>query len=752
MRRGQEGGHMPRDMESVIPGPLRCRERGFIRADSPLFVGAKVLTVVFVGEFFIMRLFDWFGVSSDSPDAAWMDALALGLVTWLALEVWVVRPLTAASRREVMLATVADRLEEGLAICEPARGAPVIVAVNPAFERITGWRERDAKGKSLAVLESEEGHRMPPRWIQRALQGDASVHLRRRLVRKGGEPFWAELTAFPIHGPDGAVDMYGVLIRDVSEEAEREEELARYLQALDQAEEAVCIFSPDGIVEYVNQAFLRVVGAKGPTDVLGQDALWLFADDDEVAPKITLAMLRGERWRGRFRARRCDGDHYEAIGSLAPVRMDGELRAFICIHRDATEEIQLQRQLERQQKMEAIGALAAGIAHDFNNLLAGMLGAIYLVRLQIQKDHPEAARRLADVEQQGYRAAGTIRQLLSFARGAESEVQVFQVQPFLKELARFARTGLPETIRFELDMRAQDARLCADPALLQQTLLNLITNARHAIEARQDRRGGRIVLRVRTLQLEPGSALSRLLAEHHPRPEDTRWLCIEVEDDGTGMDEETLAKAFDPFFTTKPEGVGTGLGLPMARNHVESMGGILLLESHRGAGTTARIYLPLVDMESEDFEVEDAGETRHARGKGETLLVADDDAHVREALVEVLERAGYRVIAVQDGREAMEVVRRWGEKLDAAVLDVVMPHADGVEVAMALRERRGHLPILLLTGYESRSALRRLRESPLLADVPVMGKPYHLPELLFSLRRALDGSAAPRRGSSSQAR
>ncbi len=731
------------DVGFADPGTMRRWERGFIRADSPLFVGAKVLTVIFVGEFFIMRAFDWLGVPPESPDAAWMDALALGLIAWVAIQLWVVRPLAAMSRREAMLATVAERLGEGLAICEPSKRGPVIVAVNPAFERITGWRERDVVGKTLAVLEGEPAKKTIPRWVRRALGAEGGLHVRRELVRKDGEHFLAEVAVFPVRGPDGAVDMWAVLLEDVSEEAAREEEIARYLQALDQAEEAVCVFSPDGAVEYANRAFLQVVRAKNPAEVLGKDALWLFSADDEAAPKITLAMLRGERWRGHFRAQRCDGSTYEAVGSLAPVRTNGQLSAFICIHRDATEELQLQRQLERQQKMEAIGALAAGIAHDFNNLLAGMLGAIYLVRMEIAREHPQLAQRLLDVEQQGYRAAGTIRQLLSFARGTESEVQVFQVQPFLKELARFARTGLPETIELHMDVRAQKAQLCADPALLQQTLLNLITNARHAIEARQDRTSGRISLRAHLMQVEPGSALAQMLAEHHPRPEESEWLHIEVEDDGVGMDEHTLQKAFDPFFTTKPEGVGTGLGLPMARSHVESMGGALYLESSPGVGTTAHIYLPVVEVEEEDFEVEGTGETKHARGKGETVLVADDDARVRDALVEVLTRAGYKVVAVQNGREAMEMVRRWGEKLDAAILDVVMPHADGVEVAIALREQRKDMPLIFLTGYEPRKAAQHVREHPLLAGVPVLSKPYRLPELLFLLRRALDTTTPP---------
>jgi len=718
---------------------FRMEKKGSLvrgRMASPWVLAAKVVLVIFAGEFFVMGALDATGLARTML-GAWLDAFALGALASVALWFWIVRPLVSSAIRDRLFAEVMRRMRHGVVVCEPAAGAVRFVEANPAFLRMLGWDAVDLRRRSLQELEPEAQEQPPLVDLFREAQTGEVVRVRRLLQRRNGEAFWADVVCFPILEGDFP-HLVVALVADVSEEVQREGELLRFRQALDQAEEAVCIFSSEGQIEYVNEAFVRCVGALSADDVRGKDALWLFEGDEEVAPKITLAMLRGAPWKGRFRARRLDGSLYEADGSIAPVREEGRIVAFIAIHRDVTEEVQLEQRLVQQQKMEAVGALVAGIAHDFNNTLAGMLGNLFVVRSKLlEKKEAALAKRIEEVETQGYRAAGAIRQLLNFARKQRPAGQLFPVKPFLKELLRFARPAIPASIELKAELAIDDqVQLHADPALLQQALLNLFTNARHAIEQRNSQPKGRILLRASVHSFEDASlpASLRVRAQHSER---TDWLCLAVEDNGCGMDRETLKRVFEPFFTTKPEGVGTGLGLPMVRNFVENLGGEVTIESELGVGTIVRLYLPCL-RSPEIVEGDAHGDVELCRGRGELVLVADDDAQVRTTLADILRANGYRVIEAQNGKEAKTLLQRHGEQIQAAILDIVMPYCDGVEVAQAVHRSGANIAMLFLTGYDAtESGIDRLHA--LLGDAAVVfSKPYRVSELLFALRRRID--------------
>ncbi|MDQ6966293.1 MAG: ATP-binding protein, partial [Mariprofundaceae bacterium] len=375
--------------------------------------------------------------------------------------------------------------------------------------------------------------------------------------------------------------------------------------------------------------------------------------------------------------------------------------------------------------------------HDFNNMLAGMLGNLYLVQRDMQ-DHPEALKRLKRVEKQGYQAADVIRQLLTFARSGVMEKKDFDLYPFLKEIAKFARPAIPENIELVLDIQDVGMMVNGDPGRIQQAVLNLLTNARHAIESKFSGEalagGGRVTLRAGICGKRAGcrgECCMRGQVDAIPEA----CVLLEVEDNGIGMDETTRGKVFDPYFTTKDPGRGTGLGLPMVQGCVELHGGCIEVESIEGQGALFRCWLPLLSesrqLEQADGEIADV---QLAKGDGELILVADDNSDAREALSEILEASGFKVVRAADGEEARQQFFAHQKQLHAAFLDIVMPRCSGTVVAHYISEERPEMPIVLMTGYDLKDTLAS-EEFMLQGNIEVLSKPWNLTQVNATLGR-----------------
>jgi len=382
----------------------------------------------------------------------------------------------------------------------------------------------------------------------------------------------------------------------------------------------------------------------------------------------------------------------------------------------------LEKQLRQAQKMEAIGILAGGIAHDFNNMLAGILGTVYLVRKKLV-DNPQAQEKLKQVEATGFRAAEVISQLLTFARKGDAHLQALDLSPFLKETFNMIRSGTPENIHLILNVPTQPCTVKGDAALLQQVLLNLVTNASHAVaESKQPE------IQLTLTVVEPDK--SWLIK--YPALVHGQFAQLSVVDNGCGIMNKIRDKLFDPFFTTKAVGEGTGLGLAMVYGAVQSHGGVIEVDSEVGKGSAFRIWLPLI-MDHQ-ASVQDT-ENPLLTGSGETILLADDEPAVREVSRELLESIGYCVLSAVDGEEAVQVFEQHRDEIRLLVFDVIMPQLGGVEAAQRIRELAPDLPVIFQTGYGEDQVAQNMPQSC------VLTKPTDTPTLSRILRRFLDESS-----------
>ena len=400
-------------------------------------------------------------------------------------------------------------------------------------------------------------------------------------------------------------------------------------------------------------------------------------------------------------------------------RVETELRAEIAVRRAAEAEREaLQVQLQRAQRLEAIGLLAGGVAHDFNNLLVVILGQSGLG--QGMTEDPELRELFSDIEAAGQRAAALTRQLLAFGRRQVMQVEVLSLAALVEGMQPILRRLMPANITLELEAEP-DTPVEGDPNQLEQVVLNLCVNARDAMV-----NGGQ-------LQVEVGRALlDETAAAALSGAQAGAFVRLRVTDTGAGIAPELLDKIFDPFFTTKAEGVGTGLGLSVVHGVVSQHGGSMHAASEPGRGTTMDVYLPLAAGRVEPRVETARGEVR---GGSETLLLVEDDPGVRRFASNVLRGAGYQVLEAADGEQGIVTLREHIERIDMLVLDVMLPGSLGREVHEAALELRSDMRVLYTSGYSAQGIHTNF---VLERGLELLPKPYSPGELLRQVRRLLD--------------
>lgn len=373
--------------------------------------------------------------------------------------------------------------------------------------------------------------------------------------------------------------------------------------------------------------------------------------------------------------------------------------------------------LQQSQKMEAIGLLAGGVAHDFNNLLAVING--YSDLLLERGDLPEHDRRsLEQIKQAGSSAATLTRQLLTLSRQQVVEPVVLNINQIVGNLDKMLRRLIKENIQFSFVLDHQLDRVKADPGQIEQIILNLVVNARDAMP-----NGGTLRIQTKNVeksapQAEPGAATSR-------------FVLLEVTDTGTGIDQETQARIFEPFFTTKAVGKGTGLGLATVQSIVKQSNGYIEVQSTLGRGSSFQIYLPAET--STGAVVEPGKEVTEAAFSGETILVVEDSAPLRNLICETLSASGCTVLSAPEAQEALRIVSRQPGVIDLVVTDVIMPGMNGPALAKQVRALRPETKILYMTGYSGEF----VRSDMLIPGVSFIQKPFTPADLRRKIRKML---------------
>jgi PAS domain S-box-containing protein len=476
------------------------------------------------------------------------------------------------------------------------------------------------------------------------------------------------------------------------------------------------VVSPNGCFRRTNPAFSEALGYE-PSELSNKPFVEFLHPDDRARSVDVFADVRGGTRIIDFenRYRRKDGEYrvFSWRATVDPVTGD-----VYAVARDMTAQRAMEAQLRQAQKMEAVGQLAGGVAHDFNNLLLAMLANAELALTTVPQTS-QTAECLGEIEAAGRRAADLTNQLLAFSRRQPFRPVSIDLNQLVRGLLKLLRRLLPANISIDLISADDLQAVSADPTQLEQVIVNLCVNARDAME-----RGGRLTLETQNI------AIDARYCETHPWAKPGRYVLVGVTDTGVGMTDEVRERAFEPFFTTKGAHRGTGLGLSTVYGIVQKHGGFVHVQSEPGRGTKLKVYLPVSARPATDFG--DKLESQPPRGT-ETILVAEDEERVRKALVQVLEGAGYRTVAVANGAEAIRRLREHPEPVHLALLDVVMPELGGPETWEQLQQLRPDLRVLFTTGYADERYLARLP-----ANAEVLGKPFRTEELLIKVRKKLD--------------
>jgi PAS domain S-box-containing protein len=396
-------------------------------------------------------------------------------------------------------------------------------------------------------------------------------------------------------------------------------------------------------------------------------------------------------------------------------------KAYEALRRATEEHRQAEEQLRQAQKMEAVGTLAGGIAHDFNNILAAIIGFSEMARDKTPEGSP--ARSLMErVFAAGIRGRGLVKQILTFSRRAEQEKQRLKLAPMVRETLKLLRASLPATIDIRTDLQRESGFVLADRTQMQQVLMNLCTNAAHAM----GRRGGSISIDL------TGFSFSSPEDAPDPTMSPGLYTRLSVTDTGVGMSSETIEHIFDPFFTTKPTGEGTGLGLSVVHGIVASHGGTITVSSEQGFGSTFTVYLPKL-LEEQAGDSGDGGRSI-ARGH-ERILFIDDEKDLAAMGDEMLTGLGYRVTSKTGAREALALFRLDPYAFDLVITDQTMPEMTGVELAQEILAARADLPIIMCTGFSHLVDNETARAAGVTAFAM---KPLTKKEMAMTIRTVLD--------------
>jgi PAS domain S-box-containing protein len=536
---------------------------------------------------------------------------------------------------------------------------------------------------------------------------------------------------FPVEIRIGALEVSGqpailALARDIAKR--REEEHNRLMQSavIEQAHDGVLIADKDGIIQYVNPAFERISGYPFK-EVVGKDPR-IFnrgQHSDAFYDKIWERISSGEVWTGNFASQRKDGRPIEEETTISPIKDDsGEIINYAAITRDVTQERILERQLRQSQKLEAIGTLAGGIAHDFNNILSAIIGYTELLKIDLPRDIPQSGY-LEEVLKASHRAKDLVHQILTFSRQTEQEIKPVAVALIANEVLKLLRASLPSNIEIIQHLET-DALVMADPTHIHQIIMNLCTNAGHAMREK----GGTLDVRVNKVELDA------LFTSHYPKLEGGTYLKLTVSDTGQGMPKNVLERIFEPFYTTKDKSEGTGMGLAVVHGIIESYGGIIDAHSEPGKGTRFRVFLPVISRAAE-VEVEE--EEGLPTGTEKILFIDDEPALVKVG-ERLLESLGYGVVGETNPATALKVFAGNPNRFDLVITDKSMPELTGLELAEKLFTLRKDIPIIMCTGFHTHTEKVKSQANGIKG---VLNKPVVRAEMARMVRKILDGTLDP---------
>jgi PAS domain S-box-containing protein len=517
-------------------------------------------------------------------------------------------------------------------------------------------------------------------------------------------------------------------LQQTQKELRKNERLFRAV--FNQTFELMGLLTPEGLLLEANRTALAFCGAD-ETEVIGkpfwETPLWSYSEEQRVRIRDAVTQAAaGEIVRFEAKYKSDDKRLYFIDFSLKPLMDDdGKVLMLIAEGRDITSNKKLENELRQAQKMEAIGTLAAGIAHDFNNILTSIVGNTEMALDQMPAEDP-VRRNIERVRQSGFRATDLVKQILTFSRQAEQERKPVLLAETVKEVFNLLRSTLPSTIdiRTTIDIDPSESIVLADSTQLHQVMMNLCTNAAHAMRAE----GG--VLAISLDEVMADASLVSRYPDLKPGPH----VVLTVSDTGQGMDSATVGRIFDPYFTTKKPGEGTGLGLSVTLGIVQSHSGAISVYSEPGQGARFKIYLPKAVTKVDHV----ATEVKTPLPKGnERILFVDDEQLLVDMAQEMLQPLGYQVAAGTNSIETLERFKAEPLAYDLVITDMTMPGLTGRELARALLAVRPDIPVIMCSGFTEFVNAEEARKAGIRE---FLMKPYTTVSLAKTVRKALDES------------
>ncbi len=613
---------------------------------------------------------------------------------------------------------IVENAYDGIEITQNDR----IMFCNTRFAKMLGYTREELKNIPFNKVFSEKGlEELYARHRLREKGEPVPKHFETTLKKKDGSVINVEIS-YEIINYQGKPATFAI-IRDITGKKRAQLERERLITAIEQAGEIVVITDPDGRIQYVNPAFQKITGFV-KEEVLGQNPRILKSGKHDKAfyERLWSTINKGEIWQGRIINKRKDGELFTEDLTISPVKdAQGNIINFVSVGRDVTQQLILEQQFLQAQKMESVGRLAGGVAHDYNNMLTVILGNAQLGMSKLEEGNL-FYDYFSKIHAAASRSAEITKQLLGFARKQTIEPKVLDLNITIKNMLKMLRRLIGEDIDLVWLPQANLWNVKMDPSQIDQILMNLVVNARDAI------RGiGKI-----TIEAE-NKVLDEMYCKGHAGFKPGEFVRLTISDNGCGIEKEILNKIFEPFFTTKEKEKGTGLGLATVYGIVKQNNGFINVYSEIGKGTSFRIYLP--KYEGDERVVQNLPQKEIPAGRGESILIIEDDPAILEFSQNLLKELGYRVQATTNAKQALQLVRKSKDKFDLVLTDIIMPEMSGKEVAKRIQKMISSIKILFMSGYTANAIAHH---GVLDEGVNYIQKPFSVHDLALKVRQILD--------------
>ena len=602
----------------------------------------------------------------------------------------------------------------------------VITYKSPNITKQFGWTPEDLIGKhGLFTVHPDDQERLGEE-LTRILENDhATARVEYNYLCKDGSFKPVELTAVNmVNDPviNGVLANYKDITHRIQANIELRKSEEQFKSTFRISPDAINLNSVEGGVYIdINEGFTKILGYSRE-DIIGKSSVELNIWND---PKDRERLVSGlKKWgvvenlEAVFIGK--DGQIKTGLMSARLLRIENQ-NVILSITRDITEQRKLETQLQQSQKMESIGTLAGGIAHDFNNILFPIVGHTEMLLEDITEGSP-FRDSLNQIYTGAIRASDLVKQILTFSSQESGEFKLMKMQPIIKEALKLIRSTIPTAIEIKQNLETNCGVIKADPTQIHQIVMNLSTNAYHAME----NTGGELVVSLKEIEL---GALDLINQDMTPGA----YACLTIVDTGKGMNKTLIDKIFDPFFTTKEKGKGTGMGLSVVHGIIKSNGGAIQVYSEPAKGTEFKVYLPVIKSSSKKLEIHQMKEP--IQGGIERILLVDDEDAVVTMEKLMLERLGYQVTSRTSSIDALEAFRANPNKFDVVITDMQMPNMSGDKLSVELARIRPDIPVLLCTGF---SEVMSEEKAASLGINDFLLKPIVMKDLSQKIREVLD--------------